>query len=237
MLSKEFLTERGYCCGHGCLMCPYEPKHTKGNTNLMGYNDVKNTTLIVSALEIETQGQLDDWQLIYTGVGKVNATMHLLDRLTDYNFVRPELVINYGTAGSNKYKQGELVDCTKFVQRDMDATGFNLEMGQTPFDDTPIIIETKSDFNPIGKNGLCGTGDNFMTGLKYIWYKKQLGDIVDMEAYALAKVCNSYNIPFISFKYITDGADEDANVDWEENVGKGIIKFKEKVLDKLENNS
>lgn len=31
MLSKEFLTERGYCCGHGCLMCPYEPKHTEGN--------------------------------------------------------------------------------------------------------------------------------------------------------------------------------------------------------------
>ena len=34
MLSKEFLTERGYCCGHGCLMCPYEPKHTEGNTTL-----------------------------------------------------------------------------------------------------------------------------------------------------------------------------------------------------------
>ena len=35
MLSKEFLLERGYCCGHGCLMCPYEPKHIKGNKNTM----------------------------------------------------------------------------------------------------------------------------------------------------------------------------------------------------------
>ena len=34
MLSKEFLKERGYCCGLGCLMCPYEPKHTKDNTVL-----------------------------------------------------------------------------------------------------------------------------------------------------------------------------------------------------------
>ena len=34
MLSKEFLTERGYCCGHGCLMCPYEPKHQKGNKTM-----------------------------------------------------------------------------------------------------------------------------------------------------------------------------------------------------------
>ena len=32
MLSREFLLDRGYCCGHGCLMCPYEPKHIKGNT-------------------------------------------------------------------------------------------------------------------------------------------------------------------------------------------------------------
>ena len=31
MLSKDFLTERGYCCGHGCLMCPYVPKHIKDN--------------------------------------------------------------------------------------------------------------------------------------------------------------------------------------------------------------
>jgi adenosylhomocysteine nucleosidase len=51
-----------------------------------------------------------------------------------------------------------------------------------------------------------------------------------MEAYALAKVCRSYGIPFISFKYITDGADGDADIDWEKNVSKGIVKFKEKIL-------
>jgi len=58
MLSREFLTERGYCCGHGCLMCPYEPKHIKGNTNM-------KKTLIVCALPIETQGQLDDYDVLY----------------------------------------------------------------------------------------------------------------------------------------------------------------------------
>ena len=34
MLSREFLIERGHCCGHGCLMCPYEPKHQKGNKTM-----------------------------------------------------------------------------------------------------------------------------------------------------------------------------------------------------------
>tara|TARA_B100000519_G_scaffold39807_1_gene29492 strand:+ start:1473 stop:1703 length:231 start_codon:yes stop_codon:yes gene_type:complete len=38
MLSREFLIERGYCCGHGCLMCPYEPPHQEGNTNYWDCN-------------------------------------------------------------------------------------------------------------------------------------------------------------------------------------------------------
>ena len=54
-----------------------------------------------------------------------------------------------------------------------------------------------------------------------------------MEAYALAKVCYLYDIPFISFKYISDGADGDAGTDWDENVSKGIVEFKTLVLDKL----
>jgi len=42
-----------------------------------------------------------------------------------------------------------------------------------------------------------------------------------------------YDVPFISFKYITDTADPDASNDWEENVGKGIIKFKKEIVCEL----
>ena len=179
MLSREFLTERGYCCGLGCLMCPYIPKHIKGNT-VMNKKDI----LIVSALEVETQGQLDDLDVLYTGVGKVNATMALVGRLTDYNYAKPDLVINYGTAGSRKIKKKTLVDCTKFVQRDMDVTGLGFMRGETPFEqDPPIMIQPQHiDFNPIGRNATCGTGDCFVED-KSQYY----GEVVDMEAYALAK--------------------------------------------------
>ena len=47
MLSKEFLTERGYCCGHGCLMCPYEPKHIKDNTLLKVANCFKEDNPLI----------------------------------------------------------------------------------------------------------------------------------------------------------------------------------------------
>jgi len=47
MLSKEFLTQRGYCCGHGCLMCPYEPKHIKDNTILEVINCFKEDNPLI----------------------------------------------------------------------------------------------------------------------------------------------------------------------------------------------
>ncbi len=34
IMTKEYLTKRGYCCGSGCKNCPYFPKHIKGNTTL-----------------------------------------------------------------------------------------------------------------------------------------------------------------------------------------------------------
>ena len=199
--------------------------------------------LIVCALEIETQEELNDfepfsddpvWEVLYTGVGKVNATGQLTERLhrshLHYLPEMPKLVINYGTAGSRKIKKGQLVDCTKFVQRDMDVTGLGFMRGQTPFEDNiPIILDYDHvEFNPIGRKASCGSGDSFVEDRTNYY-----GEVVDMEAYALAKVCYHYDIPFISFKYITDGADEQSHEDWEQNLANGIVEFKEQILEEL----
>ena len=32
MLSRVFLIKQGKCCGNGCLMCPYEERHS-GQSN------------------------------------------------------------------------------------------------------------------------------------------------------------------------------------------------------------
>ena len=193
-------------------------------------SELNKKTLIVCALEVETQGQLDDYDVLYTGVGKVNATFALTRKFGKFGSHIPyDLIINYGTAGSRKIKKKTLVDCTKFIQRDMDVTGIGFMRGETPFEDNPpITIESKSNFNPIGRKATCGSGDNFVED-KSQYY----GEVVDMEAYALAKVCFNYDVPFISFKYITDGADEQAHEDWEVNLAGGIVEFKEKILCEL----
>ena len=236
MLSEKYLIDRGFCCGNGCLMCPYEPKHIEGNTNLMSETygaakELEKKILIVCALEVETQNQLEDYEVLYTGVGKVNATFELTRKFGKYgSYIPYDMVINYGTAGSRKIKKKTLVDCTKFIQRDMDVTGLGFMRGETPFEqDPPFVIQQQNvEFNPIGRNATCGSGDNFAED-KSQYY----GEVVDMEAYALAKVCYLYDIPFISFKYITDGADEQAHEDWEKNLADGIEVFKEKILKEL----
>ena len=194
----------------------------------------KDNILIVCALEQETVGQLDDWDIVYTGVGKINATFHLHSKLGEiYNSYQelPKLVINYGTAGSRELPIGELVDCTKFIQRDMNVTSLGFIKGQTPFENLiPVVLDYDHiEFNPIGKKLRCGTGDNFVQD-----DIDSYSDVFDMEAYALAKVCHHYHVPFISFKYITDNANEHSSKDWEDNLGNGIVEFKEQILKELE---
>ena len=189
--------------------------------------------LIICALEQETQGQLGDYDpdVIYTGVGKVNATYKLTSYLESFGEYMPyKIVINYGTAGSKELPIGELVDCTKFIQRDMDATQFGFFKGQTPFEDTEIVLDFNSEFNPIGKHYTCGTGDNFVDKIEN---EIVMIDVFDMEAYALAKVCRYYDVPFISFKYITDNTNEYSVGDWKDNLADGIVTFKEQILKEI----
>ena len=201
--------------------------------------------LIVCALEQETQEELNDWlpftddpvwNVLYTGVGKVNATYKLTKHFGSFHSVPAirrsyDLVINYGTAGSRELPIGELVDCTKFIQRDMNVTGMGFLKGQTPFEkEVPMILDYDHvEFNPIGKKLRCGTGENFVQD-----DIDNYSDVFDMEAYALAKVCHHYKVPFISFKYITDNANETSPKDWEENLADGIVEFKGKILSEVE---
>ena len=207
---------------------------------LSGIN--KDNILIVCALEKETIGELVDWNVLYTGVGKVNATFELTKVLQKahlhYMPPMPELVINYGTAGSRELPIGELVDCTRFIQRDMNATQFGFSKGQTPFDDTEIVLDFRNKplnpdysrehhINTIKKHLVCGSGDNFVDNVEN---EIEMIDVFDMEAYALAKVCYHFHIPFISFKYITDNANKNSSKNWEDNCSDGIHEFKEKIL-------
>ena len=191
---------------------------------------MKVNPLYVVALKEEVDTEfIDKFDVLITGVGKVNAayelTRHLAENKNIYN-----LVINFGTAGSNYLDPGTFVDCTRFYEKDMDCLPLGFEPFQTPFEKEIIIdFSLESIFNPLNKNLSCYTGDKFVTeDLDY-------QGIFDMEAYALAKVCKSFQLQFISFKYISDGANSDSSGDWTENISSGYKIFYQKVVKEILN--
>jgi adenosylhomocysteine nucleosidase len=169
--------------------------------------------LIVMALPQESRGQLEraGAQLLYTGVGKVNAAAALARRLAELRGAgnSPSRVVNLGTAGSRTIAAHTLVACNRFMQRDMDVSGLGFPAGVTPFDATPAVLEFPPVFAHLPQ-ALCSTADSFATHLHAVD-----GDVVDMEAFALAKVCLQDGVAFACAKYITDGADSDSAAHWE----------------------
>ena len=180
--------------------------------------------LVVMAVPAESAGVFEaaGVPVLYCGVGKVNAAIALTRELRRYvHHAQPlPLVLNVGTAGSPVHPTGSLLECHEFVQRDMDVSGLGFALGVTPFDEVPARLSFERRF-PQLTAAVCGSGDSFVTSVS-------LGDwaVVDMEAYALAKVCRREDVGFMAVKYVTDGGDDTAHHDWAANLPRAAAAFR-----------
>ena len=182
--------------------------------------------LLVFALENEARGLFDPWPVLFCGVGKVNAAYRLARKVA---VARPRLVLNVGSAGSWRFAAGSVVNCTRFVQRDMDTRCIGTAAYATFGEDHPAVLNHGLRFESFPE-ATCGTGDSFVTdgAADALW------DVVDMESYALAKVCALENIPFGCLKFISDGADGLAAATWEDSLERGARGLREGVVRLLE---
>ena len=174
--------------------------------------------LVCIALAEELPDPLPEgYRKVITGVGKVNAAMALSRMLVSNESI--EGVINYGTAGGfERQHKGQLLSVASVLERDMDCTGLGLAPYMT-FGETAALIHTNN-----GQGVICGTGDSF--GPAAADY-----DIVEMEAYALAKVCQAFKQPFYCYKYVSDiSTDTDAHQQWQANVARGARAFLQRLV-------
>ncbi len=174
--------------------------------------------LFTFALASEAADVFVDYRHLICGIGKVNAAYNLMKSI---QHDKPKLIVNLGSAGSNHYKKGQIVVCTKFIQRDMDVRGLGYEQYETPLSGLPPILEYGLQMEGVPE-AICGTGDNFEMS-----HSTTIYNVVDMEAYALALVAMKENIPFLSLKYISDGADGNAAEDWTIQVHQAAVAFGE----------
>ena len=170
-----------------------------------------------------------DVVVVRSGIGKVNAgicAQILVDRF------RADMLINTGIAGSldARIDIGDMVISTDALHHDMDATIFGDAIGQIPRMDTLAFpadeelvqkaAKANEKANPDIRTftGKVASGDQFIATqeAREKIRKTVKGDCAEMEGAAIAHACWLNRIPFLIIRAISDSANEDAGMSFDE---------------------
>lgn len=177
---------------------------------------------VIVALESEyalvgkALGGRPEMSLSLCGIGKVNAAVgatSLIERS------KPDIIISTGVAGAidSSLKPMDIIVAERVAYHDVWCGG-DLPVGQVQ--GFPLYFEADKELyaKAMGlkvdgltiKGGLQISGDRFITAADLPALRSLYPDAlsVDMESGALSQTCHRYGIPFISFRIISDSADE-----------------------------
>lgn len=165
--------------------------------------------------------------LVQSGVGKVMSAMSVAVLVNSFSV---EAIINTGSAGAvaKGLEIGDIVIANCLAYHDVDLTAFGYAYGQMSAQ--PLYFKTSEQFVSIFKEalernhktykiGLITTGDSFIAGQDKIdKIKKHFSEVlaVEMEGAAIAQACYSLNIPCMVVRAMSDTAEHDANITFDE---------------------
>ncbi len=163
------------------------------------------------------------------GIGKVNAAIGAAELVRTFS---PDIVVSTGVAGGIDECLGvmDVVVSSSLVYHDV-WCGMGCEYGQVQgmpaqFPAGEKLWQSALSLNSLPGNntrihaGLICTGDQFITSreeLDNIKSRFPAGLAVDMESAAIAQVCHIYNVPFVSFRIISDTPGVDKHIQQYEN--------------------
>ncbi len=176
------------------------------------------------------RGKLFNKDIILTlsGIGKVNAAIATTLAIHHY---QPDYIINTGSAGGigAGLRVGDVVIGTLIAHHDVDATAFGYAHGQIPrmrpaFESNEKLVEAARTAAREFKEakifkGLIVSGDQFVhTDEQVAEIRKHFFGVqaAEMEAAAIAQTCEQFSVPFVVIRAISDLADDDASVSFEE---------------------
>lgn len=185
-------------------------------------------TITLGGCEIYT-GQLNGTEvaLLKSGIGKVAAALGATLLL---EHCKPDVIINTGSAGglASTLKVGDIVVSDEARYHDADVTAFGYECGQLPGcpagfkADDKLIAAAESCIRELNLNavrGLIVSGDAFINGsvgLAKIRHNFPDAVAVEMEATAIAHVCYNFSVPFVVVRAISDVADQQSHLSFDE---------------------
>ena len=185
-------------------------------------------TLTLAGCEIYT-GTLNGVEvaLLKSGIGKVAAALGTTLLL---QLCKPDVVINTGSAGglAPTLKVGDIVVSDEVRYHDADVTAFGYEPGQMASCPASFVADDKLiaaaemvikqlDLNAV--RGLVVSGDAFINGaapLERIRTTFPQAIAVEMEATAIGHVCHQFKVPFVVVRAISDVADQESHLSFDE---------------------
>lgn len=146
------------------------------------------------------------------GIGKVNSAVGTVELL---NRFAPDLVISSGCAGGadTTLNVGDVVVASQTVYHDAycgDNVAFGQIMGMPERYDAPKELVGKAlalKCKETVRSGLTVSGEWFVDTrekMRSILECFPEATAVDMESCSIAQVCHIYNVPFLSFRIISD---------------------------------
>ncbi|QIW16797.1 5'-methylthioadenosine/S-adenosylhomocysteine nucleosidase [Pasteurellaceae bacterium RH1A] len=165
--------------------------------------------------------------LLQSGIGKTAAAIGTTLLLQQ---AKPDLVINTGSAGglNSSLNVGDIVISDEVRYHDVDVTAFGYEKGQLPANpaafvaDQELIELAKRKTEQAGFNAVTGlvcSGDLFVNGKAAIEQIRQAFPsvaAVEMEAAAIAQTCHAFEVPFVVVRAISDVADKESHLSFDE---------------------
>jgi adenosylhomocysteine/aminodeoxyfutalosine nucleosidase len=183
--------------------------------------------------------------IAYSKIGKVFSSLTASTLLEKFGCTK---LLFSGVAGAINpaLKIGDLIIADKLCQHDLDISIFGHDYGYVP--EGAVYVASDADLRNIAKEvaqkselslieGTIATGDQFVasTERKAFITKHFQADALEMEGASVAVVCDALNVPFFILRAISDTANDDAGVDFDEfMVGSAIISANF-ILDMVEN--
>lgn len=167
--------------------------------------------------------------IVQSGIGKVNASIATTLLIQTFDV---DVVINTGSAGGigEGLSIGDLVISTELTYNDADNREFGYTYGQIPqmperyiTDDLlrKMIEKVAGTEDWFVQSGLIVTGDSFISSGAQIdkikdFFPEAL--VTEMEGAAVAQTCAQFDIPYAVIRAVSDTADEEATVNFDEFV-------------------
>ncbi|RQW62985.1 5'-methylthioadenosine/S-adenosylhomocysteine nucleosidase [Vibrio viridaestus] len=183
--------------------------------------------------------------LLQSGIGKVAAAVGTAILLENYQV---NCVINTGSAGGfdSSLNVGDVVISSEVRHHDADVTAFGYEIGQMASQPAAFIADPKlmdiaeQVLSSLGDKhavkGLICTGDVFVcTAEQQALIRKNFPSViaVEMEASAIAQTCHQFDVPFVVVRAISDVADKESPMSFEEFLPVAAQSSSEMVLNML----